>query len=149
MSYRPYSVIIAAAQAANSNLSIQIKNETGSSIAALTPVAINNNGTLTTIDVSDDSTVFSVAGVTKVAIAHNSSGEVSLAGYIENVLVPFAHGDYVYVSKTGGLTNQHPTIGVDGFVAGDAVIRVGVIVRNANTPANKDLLVRMQIVGKL
>jgi hypothetical protein len=149
MSYRPYAAIIAEAQAANANLSTQIKNETGSGIAALTPVAIDNNGTLTTIDVSDDSTVFSIAGVTQVFIAHNASGAVSLAGRIENVSVPFAHGDYVYVSKTGGLTNQHPAIGVNGFVAGDAVIRVGIIIRNANTPANKDLLVRMQLVGKL
>jgi len=149
MSYRPYSAIIAAAQAANSNLSAQIKNETGSSIAAITPVSINSNGTLTTIDVSDESTVFSIAGVTKASIAHNSSGEVALAGRIENVSVPFAHGDYVYVSKTGGLTNQHPAIGVNGFVAGDAVIRVGIIIRNASTPANKDLLVRMQLVGRL
>jgi hypothetical protein len=149
MTYRPFAAIIAEAQAANSNLITQMENQSGSLIPALTPVAIDNNGYITTIDVSDDDTIFSIAGVTKVSIANNASGDVSLAGRIENVSVSFAHGDYVYVSKTGGLTNQHPAIGVNGFVAGDAVIRVGVIVRNANTPSNKDLLVKMQLVGKL
>jgi hypothetical protein len=149
MTYRPFAAIIAEAQAANSNLITQMKNQSGSLIPALTPVAIDNNGYITTIDVSDEDTVFSIAGVTKVSIANNASGDVSLAGRIENVSVSFAHGDYVYVSKTGGLTNQHPAIGVNGFVAGDAVIRVGVIVRNTNTPSNKDLLVKMQLVGKL
>ena len=149
MTYRPYSAIIAEAQAANSNLVTQIRNQSGSSIDALTPVSIDDDGYLTTIDVSDDNTVLSIAGVTQVSIANNATGNVSLAGRIENVSVPFAHGDYVYVSKTGGLTNQQPEIGVDGFLEGDAVIRVGVIVRNTNTPLNKDLLVRIQLVGKL
>jgi hypothetical protein len=149
MTYRPYAAIIAEAQASNSNLTAQMKNQSGSTIAALTPVAIDDNGYITTIDVSDEDTIFSIAGVTQAAIADNATGTVSLAGRIENVSLPFAHGDYVYVSKTGGLTNQHPAIGVNGFVAGDAVIRVGVIVRNTNTPSNKDLLVKMQLVGKL
>jgi hypothetical protein len=149
MTYRPFAAIIAEAQAANSNLITQMENQSGSLIPALTPVAVDNNGYITTIDVSDEDTVFSIAGVTKASIANNASGDVSLAGRIENVSVSFAHGDYVYVSKTGGLTNQHPAIGVNGFVAGDAVIRVGVIVRNTNTPSNKDLLVKMQLVGKL
>ena len=149
MTYRPYAAIIAEAQASNSNLSTQIRNESGSGIAALVPVSIDDNGYLTTIDVSDDNTVFSIVGVTQSFVANNSSGLVSLAGRIENVGLSFAHGDYVYVSKTGELTNQHPEIGINGFVAGDAVIRVGVIVRNINTPLNKDLLVRMQLVGKL
>jgi hypothetical protein len=149
MTYRPFAAIIAEAQASNSNLITQMKNQSGSLIPALTPVAIDNNGYITTINVSDENTVFSIAGVTQVSIADNATGAVSLAGRIENVSLPFAHGDYVYVSKTGGLTNQHPAIGVNGFVAGDAVIRVGVIVRNTNVPSNKDLLVRMQLIGRL
>lgn len=149
MTYRPYAAIIAQAQAANSNLSTQMRNESGSGIDALTPVSVDNNGYLSTINVSDDDTIFSIVGVTQVFIANNSSGSVSLTGRIENVSIAFAHGDYVYVSKTGGLTNQHPEIGLNGFIAGDAVIRVGVIVRNTNTPSNKDLLVKMQLVGKL
>ncbi len=149
MTYRPYAAIVAEAQASNSNLVTQIRNESGSNIGALTPVAIDDDGYLTTIDVSDDNTVFSIVGVTQGLIANNTIGNVSLAGRIENISVPFAHGDYVYVSKTGGLTNQLPEIGVDGFLEGDTVIRVGVIVRNTNMPLNKDLLVKMQLVGKL
>lgn len=149
MSYRPYSAIIAAAQAANSNLSANITNLSGLTISELTPVSIDTDGYLTPIDVSDEVTVISLAGVTKEEIPDNSSGPVALAGRIENIATPFAHGDYLYVSKTGELTNIVPELGQNGFVAGDAVIRVGVIVRNSTTPSQKDLLVKMQLVGKV
>jgi hypothetical protein len=149
MTYRPYSAIIAEAQASNSNLVAQMKNQSGSTIAALMPVSVDNNGYIVPIDVSDEDTIFSVVGVTQASIANNALGSVLLAGRIENISISFAHGDNVYVSKTGDLTNQTPQIGINGFVAGDAIIRVGVIARNTNTPSNKDLLVKIQLVGKL
>ena len=149
ITYRPYSAIISAAQAANSNLSSTITNLSGSTIPILTPVSIDSDGYLTTIDVSDEETSISLAGVTKEEIANNSSGSVALAGRIENITTPFAHGDYLYVSKTGELTNIVPELGSNGFVAGDSVIRVGIIVRNSTTPSQKDLLVKMQLVGKV
>lgn len=98
---------------------------------------------------SDENTILSVAGLTTATIPNLSSGPVSLAGKVPNVSVSFAHGDYLYVSKTGGLTNIGPEIGVDGFVAGDTVIRVGVICRNTANPLQKDILVKIQVVGKL
>jgi len=149
LSYRPYAAIIAEAQAANSNLSATMINDTGSVIPILTPVAVDNDGKLALIDVSDEDTIIALAGVTSQAIPNASNGSVALAGRIENITTLFLHGEYLYVSKTGELTNLTPNIGVGGFVAGDAVIRVGVIVRNSTTPAQKDLLVKMQLVGKL
>lgn len=149
MSYRPYDAIIAQAQASNSNLTVDILNDTGLTIANLTPVAVDDDGRLSLIDVSDDNTILSIAGVTSAAILDGSSGPVALTGRILNTGIGFAHGDYLYVSKTGTLINQIPEVGINGFVVGDAVIRVGVVVRNATTPANKDILVKMQLVGKL
>jgi hypothetical protein len=149
MSYRPYASIISEAQAANSNLSAIMINQSGNTIGNLTPVAVDNDGRLTLIDVSDEDSVVALAGVTSASIANNSSGPVALAGRIENITTSFAHGDYLYVSKTGGLTNVLPSIGNAGFLEGDAIIRVGVIVRNSTTPSQKDLLVKMQLVGKL
>lgn len=149
MTYRPYAAIIAQAQAANSNLTAQLINDTGSNIPILTPVSVDSDGRLITIDVSGDDSVISIAGVTAEEILDGSSGSVALNGRIVNITTSFLHGDYLYVSKTGGLTNEVPTSGVNGFVDGDAVIRVGVIVRNASAPSQKDLLVKMQLVGKL
>jgi hypothetical protein len=81
--------------------------------------------------------------------ANGAVGDVVLAGKIENVTTSFDFGDYLYVSKTGGLTNQLPSIGVDSFVSGDFVIKMGLVTRNRTTPANKDYLIRVEIVGQL
>lgn len=149
MSYRPYAAIIAEAQASNSNLTVELLNESGMTIDELMAVGIDSDGKITTIDVSDETSSLKVAGVTTESIPNLSSGIVALTGRIENITTTFSHGDYVYVAKNGELQNSIPEIGQDGFLAGDTVIRIGVIVRNADTPSNKDLLVKIQVIGKL
>lgn len=149
MSYRPYAAIIAEAQANNSNLTVELLNDSGSTIDELTAVGIDADGKITVIDVSDETSSLKVAGVTTESIADLSSGIVALTGRIENITTSFSHGDYIYVSKTGELQNTTPEIGEFGFLAGDTIIRVGVVVRNANNPSNKDLLVKIQVIGKL
>jgi hypothetical protein len=124
-------------------------NDSGSTIPVLTPVAVDADGRLQLVDVANDDASISLAGLTFEDILDGQSGRVTLTGKIENITTPFAPGEYLYVSKSGGLTNLIPQIGFGGFVSGDSIIRVGVIVRNADIPSNKDLLVKMQLVGKL
>ena len=61
----------------------------------------------------------------------------------------FVEIDVLYVSKTGGVTNVKPSIGVDGFTAGDVIIRLGVVSKNRDNPSNKDLIVNVAIIGVL
>jgi hypothetical protein len=55
----------------------------------------------------------------------------------------------MYIDKTGNLTDIKPSIGVNSFIAGDFVISVGVIAKNATNPANKDLVISIDVIGQL
>lgn len=149
MTYRPYSVIIAAAQANNSTQTVSVLNNTGSTILKLTPVSINSSGELSLINVASDQSSLSSIGIASEDIPDSSSGNIVISGRLANITTTFVFGDFLYVSKTGGLTDVAPSIGVDGFLAGDSVIKIGVIVKNATNPTQKDLLVNMELVGKL
>jgi hypothetical protein len=61
----------------------------------------------------------------------------------------FANGDVLYVDKAGDLTASKPTIGVNGFIAGDFVIRVGVVSRDPIVPTQENLIVNIQVIGQL
>lgn len=149
MSYRPYSAIIAEAQSANSSIRLELKNDTGSTINALSPVTINSDGKLKLINVSNAADASKASGVVTDNISDASLGVVVMAGRIENIFTAFNYGDFVWVSKSGDLTNVEPVLGVGGFVSGDFVIRIGVITRNRTVPANKDLLVQVRLVGQM
>ena len=116
------------------------QNGSGGLLAQCTPVATNSFGQLIAVDVSVEATVMSMIGVTGEDIPNSTSGSVYDSGRVENVSLPgFSIGDAIYVSKAGFLTNIKPSEGVGGFVAGDFVIFVGVIVKNEFNPLQKDL----------
>lgn len=149
MTYRPYAVIIAEANANNSSLSLELKNGTASTIPALSPVGIDNSGDLKPIDVTDELSSLLQLGITESSINSNAYGKVIFTGRIENITLSYPHGTILYVSKASTLTNQVPTIGINGFVAGDKVIRVGGIVKNKSNPTLKDLIVKFEVIGTL
>lgn len=127
-----------------------LKNSTGSSIPKGKPVSINSSGELQLVDVGTDANALATVGVTADAIADGNSGTVIMGGTLTNLTTGFAFGSAVFIAPSGDLTNVYPSIGNgDGFAAGDFVIRVGVIAKNYTTPANKDLLVSVSIVGQL
>lgn len=149
MSYKPYSAIVAAAVSSITGIKFEIYNNSGFGIVALQPVTADGNGRAKAIDVSVEDDALKVLGVASDAIADGAYGYVHTNGKIENVITSFAFGDYIYVSKTGGLTNILPSEGVDGFVAGDFIVRVGIITRNRVTPSQKDLVINLMIVGQV
>lgn len=143
MSFRPYQKINA------SSVSDSRPNNTGSPLPKGTPVRINVSGELDIIDVGVEAEAFSAAGVVLETIANGASGDIINSGKITDITTTAVLGDVVFVSKTGGLTNVKPSIGVSGFVAGDLVIRVGVIAKNEDNPSLKDLIVSLAIVAQL
>ena len=126
-----------------------LENQSGSTIAKAVPVKIDALGYIAPIDPSVEADAFAIVGVTNASIADNTTGKVVSNGLLENITTSASYGDSVFVAKDGSLTNVKPSIGVGGFVAGDWVIRVGVISRNVTTPSQKDLLVNITIVGQL
>lgn len=123
-------------------------NLSGLTIPAITPVK-ETSGDIEIADPGIESDVLRLIGVTKTAVNASTSGTVVMVGLIENITTSFGFNDTVYLAKSGALTNQTPDIGTLGFASGDFVVRVGRIVKNSSNPANKDLLVRIEIVGQL
>ena len=149
MTYRPFTDIITAAASSSSAIRSLLVNNSGTTIPALTPVRLNSTGQLETVDVTSDSSVLSIVGLTELAIADWSEGYVITQGKLANITTGFNFGDYIYVSKTGTLTSSYPIVGAGGFNAGDFVIRVGVIAKNDTNPLQKDIFITMQIIGQL
>lgn len=125
-----------------------IENHSGGNLVKGTPISIDTNGYATPIDVSTEASAFGACAVVTSGISDGASGNIVTAGVLAN-LTGFAFGAVLYVSKTGDLTATKPQIGVAGFLAGDFVIRVGVVQRDVTTPAQKNLIVNVQVVGQL
>jgi len=149
MGYTPLSVIIAASASSIQSTQTTLSNTSGSSIAALTPVRVDSNGKIQLIDVSTEISALSVVGITQASIANNSSGNVITQGRILDVTTSFTAGDYIYVSKTGTLTNVLPTNGLNGFVDGDFIVRIGVVAKNEIDINKKDLFISLSITGQM
>ena len=124
-------------------------NNTGSTLAQLTPVKITLDGNLGTIDVSVESDVHALAGIVDENIPNGASGNIITSGRVLNISTSAAFGMPLYLSKSGGVTDTIPDIGVGGFVAGDFVVSLGIVAKNAVSPSNKDLIVRILILGQL
>lgn len=127
----------------------QFTNMTGSSILSGTPVYSNSSGNIGGIDPSIEGEVSGFTGITFSSIPNSSEGTVVTSGFIKNISTSATVGSLVYLSKTGGITGTAPDIGVGGFVAGDFVLIIGKITKNAANPSNKDLLIAPQLVGQL
>ena len=143
MTYRPYQAI------KSTGIELKYKNDSGVILNKAIPVRAKANGDLDFINVSVEADVFAIVGVTSENILVGSTGGVISAGRIETITTTFAFGDPVYVSKSGGLTNIKPEVGVGGFVGGDFIVRVGTIAKNETNPTLKDLVLELHLVGQL
>jgi hypothetical protein len=100
-------------------ISIEVRNNSGASIAKGTPVHISGYSTKPTIakSDSDDLTTFPVIGITQSAITDGSDGVVIVSGVFDEFNTSsYTAGDILYVANGGGLTDTIPT-GGSGAVA--------------------------------
>jgi hypothetical protein len=146
MTYRPYAAIISGID--SSAVRTTLLNNTGLTILKGIPVRVNASGDLARIDVSVDGDVLGAMGVANELILTGTSGSIITNGKVSDIS-GFNFGDYLYVSKAGGLTSTLPSEGVACFVEGDWVIRVGVVGKNQDDPLLKDLFVSDQIIGQI
>lgn len=147
MSYNPNFT----GNAASASVAVMdnILNMTGSTITAGTPVKLDSSGELALIDPSLEADVLSIAGVVVSNIPSGSSGDVVGSGRLLNLSTSAVLGAPVFLSKTGGITDVKPDIGVGGFVSGDFVVGLGIIAKNKINPVNKDLILNIRIIGQL
>lgn len=143
MTFRPYTQIGASA------VTDERSNNTGITINKALPLRLNASGELDFVNVAVEAEVAGVAGCAENAIPNGSKGIMVNSGKIEDISTTAAFGDPVYINKAGGLTNIQPSEGVNGFVAGDFVVSMGVIAKNELNPSLKDLIVIVDIVGQL
>lgn len=140
------------AQAAGGSSSVITKsytNNSGITIAAFRMVYQDTSGNMSAINPSIEAQVINFLGLLLQSTVQGASGSVALEGLLQNVTTSFVLGDVIYLSKTGGLTATVPDIGVASFVAGDFVVKVGKITKNASNPANKDLKLEIEILAQL
>jgi len=113
LTYRPFTDIINAAASSSTGIKSLLVNNSGSTIPALTPVRLNSTGQLETIDVSNDTSVLSIVGLTEAAILDWTQGAVMTQGKLSNITTGFNFGDYIYISKAGaGQVNGPISTGV-------------------------------------
>ena len=109
------------------NYSIEVRNNSGSSIFEGDPVYITGYSTKPTVARSeaDDLNTFPVIGLAETNIGNNSDGVVIISGVFEHIdTVSFSAGDILYVGVSGGLTNTPPSENLDGSVYGSPAVAV-------------------------
>jgi len=112
-------------------------------------VSTDTAGNILPTDVNDQVSVQAMVGYANVRIPAGTVGPVIIDGRLENITTTFVVGDAVYVGTDGNLINYRPDYGVDGFVSGDFVIFVGVIVKNEFSLFQKDLQLFTDVIGQL
>ena len=130
-------------------ISSTLQNNSGITILKASPVRSIAGEVSGSIDLSVEDQALSVIGVASANIADGASGSIITNGRVVDITTTADLDDTLWVSKSGTLTNSPPTIGVDGFVTGDFVIMIGVIVRNETDIGKKDLIVHRQVIGQL
>ena len=110
----------------------------------------DSSGQIIPIDVSSDTSVNSRVGLAESRIPTSSVGPVITNGRLENFTTAYPIGTPLFVGTDGAPTNIVPSIGVNGFLAGYAVIFLGIIVPNEKNPGgSKDIQLMVQFIGDL
>jgi len=134
-----------AVVSSSDKLAVSLKNNSGVTINLMSPVIINSSGEIEPIDVSNI-TEKRIIGIANENIPNGSFGLVIVSGQIKDVTVTPGIGSVVYVSKSGGLTASIPSVGSNGFLEGDALIKLGTISINEDNPINKDFIIGAEII---
>jgi len=149
MSYDPSNLEKGIFNTPTSKVAGSFVNSTGGLLSQLTVVRVLGNGSIGMIDVTDRDQVYSIFGALESNVANGDSVSVISKGRIKNITTSFNTGDVIFLDKSSNLTNITPEIGVNGFVVGDFVVRLGIIVQNEENPSNKDIIIDIQIIGSL
>lgn len=148
MSYNPSSF-----NPQTSTSSAVVTDYTNASAITAIPQAqacsVNSSGLLVPLDVSSQASWSSFVGYAYIRIPTSSIGQVIANGRLQNITTALPVGTPVYIGKDSNPTNIVPSEGVNGFVSGDAVIFLGVLVANEIIPSEIDISLFTQLIGVL
>lgn len=132
-----------------SAIDVELRNGSTSGLSDLQPVSVDSSGKAVPVDVTNEAISKAIAGITFQGSNVNEPVTVVTGGLVENIVTSASFGSLLYVSKSGGLTNTPPDLGVASFLAGDWVILIGKIVQNLANPTQKDLLVTPTLIAQI
>ena len=110
---------------------------------------MNAFGKLVPLDVTSQSSWQAFVGYANVRIPAGDTGPVISTGRLLNVTTSYTAGTALYIGTDGNPTSIVPSVGVNGFVEGDMVIFLGVIVVNESNPSELDIALFTQFVDVL
>ena len=149
MSYDPSNLEKGIFNTPTSKVAGNFLNSTGGLLTQLTVVRIQANGSLGLVNVTNRDQVYSIFGILEENVANGDTASVISKGRIRNITTALSIGDVVFLDKSSNLTSTTPDIGINGFVEDDFIVRIGIVVQNESNPLNKDLIVDLQVLGRL
>jgi len=141
-----------ASVSAPNRVVIEMANSTGGTLTKGSPISVNTSGAMQLTDIRSNTSARSCIGVLEDDVANGASGYILVQGRLENFTTSAGLGNVMYVSSTSTLinvTDAAPVIGSDGYLSGDHIIRIGVVLKNLDNPSNKDLVVNTNLMGQL
>jgi hypothetical protein len=111
--------------------------------------SINASGLLVPLDVSSQSSWTAFVGYANQRIPASALGPIIVNGRLQNFTTAYPIGTPLYIGTDGNPTNIIPSVGVNGFVSGDMVIFLGVLVPNEQIPSEIDIALYTQFVAVL
>lgn len=111
--------------------------------------SVNSSGLLTPLDVSSQASWSAFVGYANVRIPTSTLGPVIANGRLQNITTALPVGTPLYIGTDGNPTNIIPSVGVNGFVSGDACIFLGVLVSNEVNPSEVDIALFTQLIATL
>ena len=149
MSYSPFSFSSESTGTAEALVTDYVNASGATAIPQAQACSINGIGKLVPLDVSSQSSWNNFVGYANIRISASSSGPIISNGRLLNITTAFALGTPLYIGTDGNPTNIVPSVGVNGFVSGDAAIFMGVLVKNQTSPSEKDIALFTQVIGIL
>lgn len=144
-----------AASSAPSVIKSTFINGSLSTISKGRPVVMNSSGEFEEVDISFESAL-QTFGITETSINSGASGSIITHGRLEDVTLTAALGDVLYVKPDGSLIGSSeftvgtgPSVGNDGYVLNDYSIRIGIVGKNLADPFKKDIIVNVQVLGRI
>lgn len=134
--------------AQSSAMYIELKNGSGITLERLKPVCVDA-GMYKLINVNDSNLSLTALAVLMEEVSVDGIGRAITFGRIEDIGNTWALDTVLYVNKNGSLSHTVPDIGIDGFIAQDYIIRVGMVIPNQNDINKFDLQVDIKIIARL
>lgn len=130
-----------------------ITDYTNASLITAIPQAqacyVNGFGKIVPLDLTNQSNWSAFVGYANVRIPAGTLGQVISNGRLQNVTTSYTAGTALYIGKDANPTSIVPSVGVNGFVSGDMVIFMGVIVPNETNSLELDIALFTQFIDVL